>query len=307
MTVRKSEIDTIENYIVFLTKSKKCSENTLNAYKHDLFSFYDFLHEKELSVFSVGSKEISEYKTFLSSVGKSVSTVSRSMSSLRSFYKYLFVSGTVSENPTAGIKNDKTQKKQFSILSEKEIDMLLSQPDISDFKGKRDKAMLELLYATGLKVGELMAINVSDINLKMSYLRCRSYKNSVDDRVMLLYPSARDAVYDYITNVRAYFVSDSSENALFVNVNGERMTRQGFWKLLKAYAEKAKIDKPITPYTLRHSFAAHLIENGADVRDVTEILGYSDVSSVQVYTELIQGKLNAACLKYNHRSHITEK
>ncbi len=294
----------IEGYFEYLSQGKKTAQNTLSAYRRDLGSFCDFLSGKNVSVTEADSSDVSKFKAVMVKNGKSVATVSRCMSSLRSFYKYLGAKNLVSENPAKEIKNDKTEKKFFEVLSEDEIDSLLAQPDTSDFKGKRDKAMLELLYATGMKVSELMSLDLSDVNLKMNFIRCRTNKgqNGENERVILLYPAAVKELSDYISEARGYFVSDSLEEALFVNVNGERMTRQGFWKLLKQYSEQAGIKKSITPHTLRHSFATHLLENGADIHDIKDILGHSDISSTLVYSDFIKSRINNSYLKFNHRS-----
>lgn len=292
----------ISEFLSYLKNIKKTSQNTLSAYERDLESFCEFLSLKGISVCDVTAQDVSKYKSILVNNGKSVATVSRSMSSLRSFYKYLVVSGVTELNPTVEVKNDKTEKKFFEILTEDEIDKLLAQPDTTDFKGVRDKAMLEMLYATGMKVSELMSLNLSDVNLKMGCVKCRNSKDSSKNRIILLYPSAVKVVGEYMSNSRSYFVSDPNENSLFVNTSGDRMTRQGFWKLLKSYANKAGISKSITPHTLRHSFATHLLENGADINDIKSILGHADISSTNVYSEFIKQNLKKSYVQFNHRS-----
>jgi integrase/recombinase XerD len=298
-----TDVAIIDKYLTYLSDSKNTASNTLSAYKRDLASYSEYLGSKKIGIKDADADNISEYKKILVKNGRSVATVSRCMSSLRSFYKYLMVNDVVDSNPAKEIKNDKTEKKFFEVLSESEIDSILAQPDTSDYKGKRDKAMLEVLYATGVKVSELMALDLADVNLKMNYIRCKSASASSDnDRIILLYPNAVKELEDYIKHARKYFVIDNSETALFVNVNGERMTRQGFWKILKAYVEDAGIKKSITPQTLRHSFATHLLENGADIHDIKEILGHSDISSTQVYSDFIKSRINNSYLKFHHRS-----
>ena len=292
----------IELFLAYLINKKKTSPNTISAYERDISSFCEFLSLKGSSVLEATAQDISKFKSILVNNGKSVATVSRSMSSLRSFYKYLVVSGITDVNPTVEIKNDKTEKKFFEILTEEEIDKLLAQPDTTDFKGVRDKAMLELLYATGMKVSELMSLNISDVNLKMGCVKCRNSKDASKNRIILLYPSAVKVVGEYISNSRSYFVSDPDEASLFVNTNGGRMTRQGFWKLLKMYAGEAGISKSITPHTLRHSFATHLLENGADINDIKSILGHADISSTNVYSEFIKQNIKKSYVQFNHRS-----
>ena len=298
-----TDVAIIDKYLTYLSDSKNTASNTLSAYKRDLASYSEYLGSKKIGIKDADADNISEYKKILVKNGRSVATVSRCMSSLRSFYKYLMVNDVVDSNPAKEIKNDKSEKKFFEVLSESEIDSILAQPDTSDYKGKRDKAMLEVLYATGVKVSELMALDLADVNLKMNYIRCKSASASSDnDRIILLYPKAVKELEDYIKHARKYFVIDNSETALFVNVNGERMTRQGFWKILKAYVEDAGIKKSITPQTLRHSFATHLLENGADIHDIKEILGHSDISSTQVYSDFIKSRINYSYLKFHHRS-----
>ena len=284
--------------MTYLNDNRKTSSNTLSAYKRDLNSFIVFLDTNDVSLSDVTDTHVSNYKKILIANGKSVATVCRTMSTLRTFYKFLTVKGLIVVNPTVQVKNDKTEKKFFEILSEDDIDKLLSAPDSSDFKGKRDRAMLEILYATGMKVSELMALNVSDVNLSMKFIHCGSNK----ERVIMLYPKAVKILSEYISKSRPYFVTNPLENALFVNTGGERMTRQGFWKILKHYAEKSGVSKSITPHTLRHSFATHLLENGADINDIKDILGHSDISSTQVYRDYIKSKLDDSYLKFNHRS-----
>ena len=292
----------IETFLSFLKNNRKTAHNTLSAYERDLSFFADYLDVKGIDFNNVDSNVVSEYKKVLENNGKSVATVSRYMSALRSFYKFLVVSSYIDVNPAVKVKNDKTEKKFFEVLTEEEIDRLLSQPDSKDFKGMRDRAMLEILYATGMKVSELISLDLSDVNLKLGCVKCRSSKDSAKNRVILLYPDAVKLVGEYILKSRPYFIVNTDETSLFVNINGERMTRQGFWKILKSYAEKADISKSITPHTLRHSFATHLLENGADINDIKNILGHSDISSTNVYNDFIKSKINNSYLRYNHRA-----
>lgn len=297
-----NDIDLIEYFLSYLKEKKKTSQNTLSAYERDLKFFCEYVNSLKKTVSEVSCTDIDNYKKVLTRSGRSVSTVSRCMSSLRSFFRFLGVSGYIKENPAMNVKNDKCEKKDFEILTEKEIDLLLSCPDTTDFKGMRDKAMLELLYATGLRISELISLNVSDVNLKMNFVSVVNAKDERKNRMILLYPACVEALTGYIHKARAYFVSNPSETALFVNVNGDRITRQGFWKLLKTYVDDAGIRKTITPHTLRHSFATHLLENGADIHDIKHILGHTDISSTQVYSDFIKRRLNSSYLRYNHRS-----
>ena len=232
-------------------------------------------------------------------LGLSSASVSRTLSSLRSLFQYLIAEGVCEYNPAKAVHNDKVEKKELIVLTSKEVEKLLSQPDVNDAKGLRDKAMLEVLYATGIKVSELIALELSDFNSQLSFIRCgRGDK----ERFIPIYPLAAKAIQNYIEKARKFFVSNQNENSLFVNVTGERMTRQGFWKILKAYVSAAGIKKDITPHTLRHSFAAHLIENGADIHDIQLILGHSDIASTQRYTQFLKEKINNSYIKFHPRA-----
>ncbi len=287
-------------YIDYLRDVKKSSDNTLQAYIRDLKKFFDFAAVAKIDDFSsVSADDVAEYKQYLNNIGLSPASVSRSLSALRSLFQFLISRGKVEHNPAREIPNDRLEKKGPQVLTAKEIETLLAQPNTADIKGKRDKAMLELLYATGLKVSELIALNIEDVNLQLSFIRCG---NGEKERFISLYPLALRALSVYLESSRKLLVFRPDENALFVNVQGERMTRQGFWKILKSYAESAKIQKDITPHTLRHSFAAHLLENGADIHDIQEILGHSDISSTMRYAQLIKNKLNNNYIKFHPRA-----
>ena len=287
-------------YIEYLKNVKRSSDNTLQAYVRDLKKFLDYAEANKLKDFSdVTVDDVSDFKTHLNTIGLSPASVSRSLSALRSLFQYLISQGVVEHNPAREIPNDKFEKKGPQVLTAKEIETLLAQPNTSDIKGKRDKAMLELLYATGIKVSELISLNLEDVNLQLSFVRCGAGEK---ERFVSLYPLALRALSVYLDSARKLLVLHPDEKALFVNVQGERMTRQGFWKILKSYAESAKIQKDITPHTLRHSFAAHLLENGANIHDIQEILGHSDISSTMRYAQLIKNKLNNGYIKFHPRA-----
>lgn len=294
----KAYINEFENY---LKEVKNSSSNTLESYLRDIsqFSFYcDTL--KLRSVSSIKSTHINDYIDSLLKTGKSPATTTRVLASLRCYFEFLKIKGLVTESPVSGIKHAKAEKKLPEILSSKEITLLLSQPDCSDFKGCRDKAMLELLYATGIKVSELISINLSDLNLQIGILHLR---NGKQERIIPMYPEAVKALANYCNNVRELVVADHNTNELFTNMNGQPLTRQGLWKIIKYYADKAKISKDITPHTIRHSFAAHLLENGAPLKDIQEILGHSDVSSTQVYAQLMRNRYAQSYKKYHPMAH----
>ncbi len=283
-------------YKRYLESEKHASTNTISSYIRDLRQFASYAEERQLDIQSITQSHISTYLDFLSGKGKSPATVSRSLASLKGFFNYLVSNGVISENPAAHVAAAKAEKKLPQVLTGKEVERLLAQPQCTDMKGYRDKAMLELLYATGIRVTELISLNISDVNLAGSFIRCESKGK---ERIIPLYPAAVDALTVYIQNIRSKMIADIDEQALFVNVNGDRMSRQGFWKIVKSYQEKAHIDKDITPHTLRHSFATHLLENGADLRSIQEMMGHSDISSTQVYAQLVKQHLKSV---YN-KSH----
>lgn len=287
-------------YIDYLRDVKKSSGNTLEAYVRDLRKFVDFAKEENINDYgSLSVEKAIEYKTYLINLGLSPSSISRTLSALRSFYQFLMSNGVVDHNPAREIPNDKLEKKGPQILTSKEIEKLLAQPNTKENKGIRDKAMLELLYATGIKVSEMVDLNVDDVNFQLSFVRCGSGEK---ERFVSLYPVAARALAEYVEHARKLMILHPDEKALFVNILGERMTRQGFWKVIKNYTASAKIHKVITPHTLRHSFAAHLLENGANVHDIQEILGHSDISSTMRYTKLLKSKLNKGYIKFHPRA-----
>jgi integrase/recombinase XerD len=223
-------------------------------------------------------------------LGKSDATISRSMASLKNFYAYLISAGFVETTPVIEIHIERSEKKLPQILTNKEIELLLAQPACVDEKGYRDKAMLELMYATGIRVSELIELNLDDVNIEVGVIKCANAKKG---RVIPLYPAALKALKTYLKDIRSSMLADPEEQALFVNVNGARMSRQGFWKILKHYQQTAGIEKEITPHTLRHSFAVHLLENGADIDSLQELMGHCDISSTQLYTQMVNQKLKS--------------
>ena len=272
----------------YLRNEKKSSKNTLESYLRDVgqFSAYcDMNGINDLS--SVDTLVVQKFFEYLTVIGKSNATATRFAASLRCFYIFLNKKSIVDFNPLTGIKIKSEEKKLPEILTGKEVLNLLAQPSGTDYKSIRDKAMLELLYATGIKVSELIELEVSDVNLQIGILNLRNGKN---DRIIPIYPAAIRTLQSYIVNVRPVILNNLSETRLFTNMSGEKLSRQGFWKIVKFYAQKAKINKEITPHTLRHSFAAHLLENGADLKDIKEMLGHSDISTTQVYAQLMKNK-----------------
>jgi len=283
-------LDLIHAYENYLAKVKQASVNTVASYMRDIRQFSEWLTISEGTAVSDATQlHISDYLSHLQLIGKSSATVSRTLASLKSFYGYLVSSGFLDHTPVSGdIHVDRGEKKLPSILTGREVELLLAQPSSADSKGIRDKAMLEVMYATGIRVTELIDLNVGDVNLELGTVKCASAKKT---RAIPLYPAALRAVSTYIKDHRPLMIADPQETALFVNVGGSRMSRQGFWKILKQYQAKAGIEKDITPHTLRHSFAVHLLENGADLSSLQELMGHSDISSTQMYTHMVNQKL----------------
>lgn len=280
-------MDLIEEFKSYLTTEKKSSANTVSSYVRDLTQFSRYMQVEGVDLLDADSEVIEGYDTWLNGKGKSAATITRSLASLKCFYGWLVSNGRIESNPAKSIKSMKVERKLPQILTNQEVELLLDQPQCVDHKGYRDHAMLELLYATGIRVSELISLDVEHVNLAAGFIRCVS-KNK--ERIIPLYPGAVRALTDYVRNVRPQLAVEG-EHALFVNMNGERMSRQGFWKIIKGYQEKAGIKTDITPHTLRHSFAAHLLANGADLRSIQEMLGHSDISSTQIYTQLVNQKL----------------
>ena len=290
----------LELFEQYLTDIKKVSDNTLSSYMRDIRQLSAWLraHRRE-GLAEADSKLLHQYAASLKADGKSPATVSRCIASMKCFYGYLCAEGYLNENPALGLTPEKSEHKLPEILTNREVELLLEQPQRVDMKGYRDKAMLEVLYATGIRVSELIALDVTDVNLAAGILRCRG-KNK--ERYIPLYPAAVQALSEYIEFIRDQMIASPDEQALFVNVNGERMSRQGFWKLIKHYQQMAGIEKTITPHTLRHSFAAHLLENGADLRSIQEMLGHSDISSTQVYSQVVKKQLKDVYNKAHPRA-----
>lgn len=284
-------LDLIQAYENYLTKVKRASANTISSYMRDIRQFSQWLNETQnVDVIDATQSNISGFLQHQENDGRSGATISRCLASLKNFYMYLVSSGFLEKTPVTDIHVDRGEKKLPQILTGKEIELLLSQPICVDAKGYRDKAMLEVMYATGMRVTELISLDVDDVNLEQGIIKCNGPKKS---RVIPLYPMALRALSIYLREIRDSMISDPDESALFVNVSGVRMSRQGFWKILKHYQDTAHIDKEITPHTLRHSFAVHLLENGADVNSLQELMGHCDISSTQMYTQMVNQKLKS--------------
>lgn len=290
----------IEIFESYLVNEKKASANTLSSYLRDVRQLSDYLQTYcEKDIVDASDEDLTVYIDGLREKGKSVATVSRSIASIKCLYTHLTLKRYIQLNPSTKLTPEKNEQKLPEILTSEEVNLLLSQPECIDAKGFRDKAMLELLYATGIRVTELIDLDVDDVNLPAGVIRCRSKDK---ERVIPLYPKAVKAINEYLDIVRPQMIAMPNEKALFVNVSGERMSRQGFWKLIKHYQKKAGIEKDITPHTLRHSFAAHLLENGADIHSIQEMLGHADVSSTQVYSHLVKKQLKDVYNKAHPRA-----
>ena len=280
------------DFCLYLQKNKNSSVNTLSSYQRDVKSFLLFLQSSRITdISSVDINTIDNYVCFLHKENKSSSTISRSLSSLRCFFKFLTAKKLITFNPMVGVKNEK-KKSAFlpAVLTNEDVDALLSSPDTSSAKGVRDKAMLEVLYATGIRVSELLAIKLYDINLEVGYIIIN--RGSDKERTVPIYSIAVQALSEYIRSSRPEIMKKRNEtiDILFVNSHGLEMTRQGFWKIIKQYASIAGISADITPKALRHSFATHLLENGADINVLKDMLGHSAISSTKAYTKILKNK-----------------
>ncbi len=280
-------INSFENYL----NTKKLSENSIRSYISDVFKFLSFCKSDiDKNFIDVTRKDVVSYVENLNASNKSASTVSRYLSSLKSFYAFLMYEGLLANNPVYKVNIPKTDRNIPSILTIEEIDKLLEQPSLNKSRmSVRDKAMLELLYATGMRVSEIIALDISNVNLNLGYIHC-SGKNARKSRIIPIGTLAKISLLNYIYELRNPMIS-KEKDALFINYTGNRLTRQGFWKIVKKYKKLANIEKDITPQTLRHSFAAHLLKNGADLRSVQKMLGHSDISTTQIYLQLKDDKI----------------
>lgn len=286
-------------YFDYLKNDKRVSKNTLESYKRDITKYLEYLENTaDCGAAAAGSTVILNYLLSLQQCGKSAATVSRTLASIRSFYKYLQQNKYTDTDPTYNLHSFKPDKKPPQALSNEQIDMLLNAPVCRNAKGYRDKAMLELMYATGMKASDLIKIRISDINLKIGYIFCRSNSK---ERVIPIYAYARECLNNYIEKRNLIPNSDKTD-VLFLNLSGTPLTRQGLWKIIKSYQKQVNIPGDITPHTLRHSFAIHLLENGADLKSVQELLGHSDISSTQIYEQVVKNKLTDVYEKAHPRS-----
>ncbi len=272
----------IKAFLEFLENEKKLSDNTLQSYRRDIEQFEEYVETNRINFLKFTQEDTKAYLKYLQEVGKKTSTISRNLASLRSFYQFLIRIKKVKNDPTEGIQSPKVEKRIPSVLTSQEVELLLDQPKNVDLKGTRDKAMLEFAYATGMRVTEIISLNLEDVNLEEGFVIC---KQGSKQRNIPLGSLSQKALAQYINEARNVLIKNDKEKALFVNINGKRLTRQGFWKIVKYYKEQAHITKDITPHVLRHSFATHLLQNGADLKAIQTMLGHSDISSTQVYMQ----------------------
>ncbi|HOA35335.1 MAG TPA: site-specific tyrosine recombinase XerD [Bacillota bacterium] len=291
----------LENYSHYLSVEKGLARNTLESYRRDLQKFLKYLEKKKITApQEIDRQAITDYLLTLKNEGRTPATISRNVASIRSFFNFLVQEGLLEDNPAQLVKAPRIEKKLPRVLTTKEIDQLLRQPRNDSHVGLRDKAMLELLYASGIRVSELVSLNVTDFSPEVGYLRCRG--KGMKERIVPIGSVAVSYVQDYLRNCRQKMLKQNEEKALFLNHHGRRLTRQGFWKILKKYARQSNISGEITPHTLRHSFATHLLENGADLRSVQEMLGHSDISTTQIYTQITRRKIREVYDKTHPRA-----
>ena len=272
----------IKLFLEFLKDEKKLSENTLQSYRRDILQYQEYVEKNKINYAKANKEDMKTYLEHLKEIGKKPSTVSRNLASIRSFYQFLIRVKKVKHDPTEDIQSPKIEKRVPSVLTAQEVELLLDQPKDVDLKGTRDKAMLEFAYATGMRVTEIISLDIDDVNLEESFVICR---NGSKQRNIPLGSMSLKALKEYVEDARPILIKNENEKALFVNINGTRLTRQGFWKIIKYYKEQAHITKDITPHVLRHSFATHLLQNGADLKAIQTMLGHSDITSTQVYMQ----------------------
>ncbi len=290
----------VDEYTSFMTNVRHKSENTVESYGRDIKQYITYLNNTGITDLTSATKTtVLSYLLALQKQGRAASTVSRTLASLRSFYIFMIQRGNAKTDPTSNLEAPHVEKKPPQIMTSAEVELLLEQPVCTDNKGIRDKAMLELLYATGIRVSELINLNVNDVNLQMSFIRCSTGRR---ERIVPMGNKAYEALTAYMANVRNVMIKSPEEEALFVNCSGVRLSRQGFWKIIKHYQSSAGIEKDITPHTLRHSFAAHLLENGADLRAIQAMMGHADISSTQVYSNLMNSHIKDVYEKAHPRA-----
>lgn len=291
----------IDHFMHFLSVEKGLAANTLESYQRDLFAYTDFLKSEGVTDIAASNRShIISYLVILQKKGRATATLSRNLASIRAFYQFLVRDRHLEHDPSVHLETPKIEKRLPKVLSLEEVEKLLEGPDLGQPGGVRDKAMLELMYATGIRVSELVQLNMGDINLEMGFLKCMGKGSK--ERMIPLGKVAISVIRQYFETARSRLLKVGGESALFVNHLGKRMTRQGFWKIIKKYALQSGITAEITPHTLRHSFATHLLENGADLRSVQEMLGHADISTTQIYTHVTRSRIKDVYAKTHPRA-----
>ncbi|MGB4043200.1 MAG: site-specific tyrosine recombinase XerD, partial [Thermacetogeniaceae bacterium] len=275
-----SENHYLDEFLTFLRVERGLADNTINSYRYDLEQYVSFLSAQKLKLFQATQNVILSFLNQQRLLNKSARTRSRMLAALRGLYRYLLQEGLVTTDPTENLTSPKLEKNLPRVLSVQEVEKLLSQPNSGTLIGLRDKAMLELLYATGMRVSEMLGLDTEHLNLELGFVRCMGKGSR--ERIIPIGEIAQNYLREYLSRCWLKLRKSTGERALFLNKNGRRLTRQGFWKILKAYAKKAGIQSEITPHVLRHSFATHLLENGADLRAVQEMLGHADITTTQI-------------------------
>jgi integrase/recombinase XerD len=291
--------DIIRLFIQYLSVEKGLSPNTQQAYNLDLMKFTFFLKKEKISWFAVKEEDLIKFIHHTSRSGLSARSLARMISSLRSFYRFLILDGFLEINPAANLSSPKIWLNLPKLLSIDEVEQLINEPDLDKKKGKRDRAMLELLYATGLRVSELTQLRLKDINLEEGFLICRGKGGK--ERIVPLGRQAGQSVRNYLDTARPLLLKETTD-LLFISSWGRAFTRQGFWKMLKGYAQKAGLEKKISPHVLRHSFATHMLERGADLRSVQLMLGHSQITTTQIYTHVGRKRLREVYDKFHPRA-----
>ncbi len=280
----------LQDFVYYLSVEKGLAANTLDSYGRDLNKYLHYLKQNGITDFAeTGREEISRFLGVQRDMGLAPASVTRSLAAVRSFYQFLMKEQIIEVNPARELETPRSEKQLPHVLSCDDVELLLEQPECGKVGGQRDRAMMEMLYATGIRVSELVSLDINNVNIKMGFLRCIGKGSK--ERMIPLGSVAIKSLQDYLKNSRGKIIKNKEEKALFLNQQGKRLTRQGFWKILKKYSLKAGINGDITPHTLRHSFATHLLENGADLRSVQEMLGHADISTTQIYTHLTRQKI----------------
>ncbi len=287
-----------DQFINHLRVERGLADNTIRSYTHDLTGFLRFLEHKDVSPLQVKRDHIMEYIGFLNTL-VSARSIARCLSTLKTFYRFLVSEGSIKDSPVRLLEPIKLPSRLPQILTQREVDLLLAEPDQSTILGMRDRAMLELLYATGLRVSELIGLNLTDINLEAGHVR--TVGKGTKERMIPMGEKAREALRTYISEGRPGLLKGKNQSRIFVSRRGRSLSRQGFWKIIKKYGIMAGIKKNITPHRLRHSFATHLLEGGADLRSVQVMLGHADISTTQIYTHVSRERLKQVHEKYHPR------